>query len=104
MTNVLKAQLQDLHAPSGKQALPSIERLSNETTVLKGKFADIVKALTIIEEEKEHKKEVIAELYAAHGIPPKVSNKLAKILHKGGLKEETDLVEYLERLHTLIAG
>lgn len=72
---------------------------NNEASVLKSKIMSIVTSLEVMDEEKENIKEILSDLKASHDIPPKVARAVAKIIHKGTLKDLEDEYNAIEQLH-----
>lgn len=72
---------------------------SNEATVIKSKIMAIVGAMTLIEEERDAMKEIVAELKETHSIPPKVAKMVAKLLKSPEkiqeMEEESFAIEQL---------
>lgn len=77
---------------------------NNKLMSVKSMVNDMVKSLELIESEREHLKEVAAELKAQHGWKPKVSNKVAKIIHKGSKAEDEETASMIDELHSLVTG
>lgn len=72
---------------------------NNEKTVLKSKLMSIVASLDAMEEERENIKEIVTALKNDHGIEPKVSKAVAKILQKPEKLEE--MKEHKEAVQAL---
>lgn len=79
--------------------------ITNEADRLEVKrmIGEIVNSMTRAEAEKDFQKQYKGELKEKFNIPVKHANRLAKILYKQNLPQETEEFEQVEELYTQVS-
>ena len=95
MTNTVQKSL-DMMGNNSTTAVPQ----TNSKTVMKNAIQDMVKSLELIEVEREHINEIAKSLKSNHNVKPKVSKKVANLIHKN---KEVD-VEFESEVQRLLSS
>jgi DNA topoisomerase VI subunit B len=74
----------------------------NSKKAIKTAIMDMVKSLEMIKSEREHIKDIAKSLKENHQIQPKVSNKVAKLVHKGDKPQDDEFTALVDNLYAAV--